>query len=203
MLNTRLGANCGKDAVALVAVEDVLGRRELPRIAVEAQPQVLATAPRLFAQGKAHVLRDEEVEIAIEIIVECNGTGGPPRVAEPGCGRRIHIASLGAPVELIRPISRQVEVWAAVAIVVGRSHPHAIVSAGRTSRAVHPSKGAPIVAKELVRGRAPPPLQIPAVDQVQIPIAIAVVIEKGTARAVGLGQVLVGRGPIVVDEVNA
>ena len=187
VLNTRLRANCGKDAVALVAVENVLGRRELPRVAVEAQPQVLATAPRLFAQGKAHVLRGKEVEIAVEIVVKCNGAGGPSRVSESGCGRRIHIAGPGASVELIRPISRQVKVWAAIAIVVGRSNPHAIVSAGRASRAVHPSKGAPIVAKELVRGRAPPPLQVPAVDQVQIPIAIPVVIEKGTARAIGLG----------------
>ena len=203
MRDTRLAADLGKDAVALIAVENIHSGFKDPWVAVEAQSHVLASAPRLLPQDKADVLRGEEVEVAVEIVVERHGTGGPSRVSETDHGRRINITALFAPVELIWPPRRQVEVWVAVLIIVGRSHPHAIGSAGRIGCAVHPRKSAPVVAKELIKGCAPPPLHVPAVDQVQVPISVIVVVEKGTASAIGLGQLLLRRGPVVVDEANA
>ena len=64
--------------VAVVAVEEVAGGVVHAGLAVRAHLPLLANG--FVVEGVAHVIGDEEVEVAVEIVVEEAGTGAPARV---------------------------------------------------------------------------------------------------------------------------
>ena len=66
------------EGVAVVAVEEVAGGVVHARLAVRAHLPLLANG--FVVEPVAHVIGDEEVEIAVEIVVEEASTGTPARV---------------------------------------------------------------------------------------------------------------------------
>ena len=66
------------EGVAVVAVEEVAGGIVHARLAVRAHLALLADG--VVVEGIAHVVGDEEIEVAVEVVVEEAGTGTPARI---------------------------------------------------------------------------------------------------------------------------
>ena len=125
----------GEAAVAVVAVQPI-GHR-----LVGARAAVIARADRVVAQlvagdREVQVVGDEQIEVAIAIVVDKRRAGAPLRVADA----RLPVTSVNVPLPLLR-IQRlrteggDEEIEVAVVVVVADRRAHAVARAGRRRRA--------------------------------------------------------------------
>ena len=166
--------------------------------AIERAPDVVLLVP-------LDVVRDEEVELAVAVVVEPGGAGREGGVAQAGL--RGHVAELaGAFVvkEVVAAESGDVDVVAAVVIVIADRHAEAVDFDVEAAAARHVGERAvAVVAVERGGGVAAVRDEVLAVDEEDVEPAVAVDVEEGAARAHGLGEPLLARASGVVGELDS
>ena len=191
-------------AVPQVAVEHVLAAGQAGRPARD-QDSLVAAEPGLGhgcrLQVEVDVVRGEEVEAAVPVVVEKGASRPPagPRAHEPGPGGHVlELALAEIPVQAVLPVVGHVEVVAAVVVVVADAGPlppaGALADRGRR-RVLEAAVAA--VAVEVARGLLTlrEALERRAVHQEDVQPPVAVVVEEGDAAARRLEQVLVPLAP--------
>ena len=166
--------------------------------AVERAPEVLVAAP-------LHVVGDEQVGLAVAVVVEPGGAGAEVGVFDPRRGRHVPEPAAALVVEQPVAVERgEVDVLAAVVVVVARRDAHAVDLDVEAAPPGGVGEGA--VAVVAVEGRqrlALARLPVAAVDQQDVEPAVAVGVEQRHAGAHGLGQVFLPRAAAVVGELHS
>ena len=142
----------GKGAVAVVAIQHVRhGSIVIPGTAVIAIAEMgEALSPRL--QRPVDVVRHEQIEVAVRVVVDEGRTRSPARVPHPRGPGDIAEAPLAIVLQqCVRFHVRRVEVRVAVAVAVACSHPHPVAAvAGATPRRDVLEAAIPLVAVKLI-----------------------------------------------------
>ena len=154
------------------------------------------------------VVADEQIEITVVFDVE-EGRAGEPAVGSLGVGRGGDVFEVALAVvakEIAAADGRHVEIGIAVVVIIAHGHSLAVkrlVEPGLPGDVLEMSLA--VVAVEGLGGRRLDLVAGPVrgVDEEQVLVAVAVIVEKGHARAHRLGQELVAEGAVVVDEVDA
>ena len=81
--DARLVGHVGESSVAVVAVEDVFDRPDVPRRAEERDP-VVAAAMGIAGIDPIAVVGDVDVQVAVVVVVEHRPARGPVRPVDPG-----------------------------------------------------------------------------------------------------------------------
>ena len=154
------------------------------------------------------VVADEQIEIAVVVDVE-ERRAGEPAIGPLGVGRGGDVVEVPLAVvaeQIAAADRRDVEVGIAVVVVVAHGDALAVerlVEPGflgdvlEVSLAVVAIEGLGRRGLDLVAG------PVRRVDEEQVLVAVAVVVEEGDARAHRLGQELVAEGAVVVHERDA
>ena len=182
-------------ALAFVGFRRAIGLR----LAVERAEQILLDRP-------VHVVRDEEVEQTVAVVVE-------PRRArrESGIGDPRARGDVGEPAaaeiseQVIRAERGHVNVDVAVVVVVARggAEPVHLHREPRRARDVGERAVAVVVVQREIRLRPRPARPVRRVDQQEVLPAVVVVVEKRAAGSQRLGQVLLPERAVVVGEADA
>ena len=88
----------GETAVALVAIQPVGDRTVGARTAVVTRPEAVG-AELVVGQREVEIVRDEQIEIAIAVVVGERRAGAPQRIADAGGGG---LTSVNVPSPLLR-----------------------------------------------------------------------------------------------------
>ena len=159
----------------------------------------------VFLERPLHVVRDEDVEPAVAIVVEPRRARAEVGVLDTG--RLRHVAKPEVPLVVEQSIALDrghIEIVATVVVVIAGGNTHPI------QRYVEPAPGDDVrergVAVVLVDRRerlAPARLPVAAVNQDDIEAPVVVQIDERTARAHGFWQIFLTRAPVVVHEGDA
>ena len=158
------------------------------------------------------VVADEQIQIAIVVVVEPAGTGAPLRIDTADIGVVSHIDEL-ATVVAEQPIladRRKEQVRVAVVVVVSASDTHAVEGDVESDLFRHVGESAlSVVAvhclswlRSILAKVARIPRPAARVHKDDVLIAIAVEIKKRTAAPHRLWQQFVAVGPVLVDELD-
>ena len=205
--------------VAEIAVQPVrLSRTHLRRAVVRRSGRRIALPVRFL--GVVQVVPDEQIEPAVAVVVEEGGGNAPPGTGGAGLGRDVGERPVPlVPVHLVGPEPRQVEVDRAVVVVVAGGHAHAVAARGDARLVRHVPEPQPAlpagprleivaiqpVARRLPRGRRQEWIAVPepsALHQVDVEVAVVVVVEQAHPGAHHLGLVEPAAHPVDVDEVE-
>ncbi len=162
-----------------------VGLRRAVRLggAVERAPQIALLRP-------LHVVRDEQIELAVAIVIEPGGAGAEIRVLDAGCGG--DVAELAAAFVVEQPVAFErgdVDVLAAVVVVVGDRHSHAVhLDIETAARRDIGKRAVRVVAVESRGGVAASRSPIFRVDQQDVEPAVAVGIEERTPEPMVSGR---------------
>ena len=191
--------------VAPVAIE----RAALPLIRLGRAVRLLVARQRAEQVGlgrPVHVVADEQVEMAVGVIVEPQGGGREAGVADP---RRVGDVREGAvaraPEQAVGPQHGQIDVHVPVVVEVGGG-PAQAVQGDVEPRAPGDVGERPVAVVAVQRGvrlRFAPPGPRGAVDEQQVLPPVAVGVEPQGARAERLRHVLGPESPGVVREADA
>src|SRR5882672_367842 len=147
---------------------------------------------RLFVKNKT---RDKEIQLAVVVIIEPDGTGGPAGRPNTGFIRDIGEGAVAVVViKNIAPVTGYVEIDPAIAIVITGGDTHAEGSAGHSGFVGHIREGAIVVVvikSILERLTGGVEIRRSAVDQIYIHPAIVVIVEKSTTCSYRLGQIAI------------
>ncbi|MFO0890856.1 MAG: hypothetical protein U0790_17135 [Isosphaeraceae bacterium] len=124
--HARALGDVGEGTVAVVPVKDVGQACELARHPVERAPGLQISAERGLLRVESEVVRHEEVEVAVAVVVEEGGAEAPEGTAHPGLPGGVGETARVVPPEGILAISGDVEVRVAVAVVIGDGHSLAV-----------------------------------------------------------------------------
>src|SRR5882672_3121960 len=159
---------------------------------------------RLFVKNKT---RDKEIQLAVVVIIEPDGTGGPAGRPNTGFIRDIGEGAVAVVViKNIAPVTGYVEIDPAIAIVITGGDTHAKRAAGHSGFVGHVCKRPiMIVVIKGIPQRLNGSVEVrkPAIDQIDIHPAIVVIIEKGTARPNCLRQIAIVRVRVVMNPGDA
>ena len=112
----------------LLRIEDVGHALEVVGVAVGAVARLLLAAVAVVLEAPLHVARDEQIELAVVVVVEEPGARAPAAGRHAGprgdVGER---AVAVVAVERVAAVARDVEVGEAVVVVVADRHAHAVV----------------------------------------------------------------------------
>jgi hypothetical protein len=102
---------------------------KLRGVTVKTHPQLHVAAIRTVGRVDLHVVRHEQIQIAITIEVG-EGAAGAPRCRSNvrGGGDISEHTMAGVAIEDVRASIRHVEIDPAVVVVVGRARPHPVVA---------------------------------------------------------------------------
>ena len=222
-------AQTGRDRRVLESSVAVVEQQAVRRRPVGARQAVVHLSPfgqagLVRGQGEVEVVHDEQVEIEVAVVVGGRRRDAPARVA--GAARLGPVAeravALVAP-ELVPAQVQDVEVHPAVVVEVGRHHAHAVAE-GRDAALLgdvdEADRGAAIGELQVVAvqavprrpvagpggGRGRPVSFVPqeiALDQVEVEIAVVVVVEERRAGADHLRIVEAPAHAVPVPEVEA
>ncbi len=189
-------------AVTTVAVEPV----GYPGEAVRAT--VVGPAGGVGADGGGVVVEiadDEEIGEAVGVDVDQRRRAPPAAVAQPGGGGGVLEAAVAAiAVEGVRPPVGEVEIRVAVAVDVADRQAHAVAAvAGAGGRGDVDEAPVALLAEQPVGERRARALAPRSVEQVDVEIAVAVVVDEAAARAEALGHEVAAFDGGVVDEGEA
>jgi len=191
-------AHFGEGAVAIVVVEEAGGGLEDSRHAVIVVADLVAAAFELFDAGVVDEAADEEVELAIIVVIEPDGAGGPAWSGEPGFfGDVSERAVLVVFVQDAFAVGGDEQVRPAVVVVIPDGDAHAEVGAGDAD--FFGDVGEAAVAIIFVEGVADglgggrrPKIAGAAVDEEDVHPAVVVEVEKCDAGAEGFGEIAAG-----------
>ena len=174
----------------------------------------IGAAKRVLVDLPLTIVRDEQVQAAVVIVVEPSGGDGPHllsvqhRAAHAGFVCNIRKGAVVVVMkQLIPGYIGEKDVRPAVVVVVSDGdadavalalHSGALGNIGVSAVAVIVEQAVPILRRLFLErwdGRA--------VDEVNVQVAVVVVIEERHAGEHGLGQVLIGRRAVVRDEMDA
>ena len=188
-------ADVGEDA-AVVAQERAERAVERGRRPIgPAEPGELKALDLVDLGRPGDVVADEEIEIAVIVDVE-EGRAGQPAVGPLGVGRGGDVVEVPLAVvakQVAAADRRDVEIRVAVVVIIAHGHALAVeglVEPGFLGDVLEVSLA--VVAVEGLRGRGLDLVAGPVrrVDEEQVLVAVAVVVEEGDARAHGFGQEL-------------
>ena len=196
----RAPADVGEGAVTVVAVEDARLSLELRDPAHRVIVDHVARKALLVVGVELQVVRDEEVEPAVTVVVEERGAASPLAVVDSG--PRGHVGERAVTVVVVedaRAVGRDVEIAVAVVVVVAHRQAHATTHpadagllrhVGEGSVAVIPVEGVGdgTAALALRRGRVG--------DEVDVEPAVAVVVDEPSAAPHGLDHVPAAKGEL-------
>ncbi len=192
-----------KSAVAAIAVENVRAASETLRAAGNGNVVVVAVAclARLGSAGEIeiHVVRDEQVEVAVAVIIQKTASCAP-RITVPGnAGLFRHVGECAVAIvviqDVVSPVSDE-QIVVAIVVVVADA---ASLSPARTSQACFlcdvGERAVTIVVKQVAGGMAIRLSRRKAcsIHQKNVEPAIVVVIEQGNTAAHFLQQELLVR----------
>jgi hypothetical protein len=131
--DARLATDVRKRPVAIVAVHDVGKRLEDERVAIEARVQPCVPAVGVVSGVGRHVVRDEQVEIAILVEIGEGAAGAPRRRADASRARDVgEGAATGVAIERVGADARDIQVHPAVIVVVAGARAHAVAEMTNT-----------------------------------------------------------------------
>ena len=193
-------------AAARVPVEEVVDAGKHLRAAVVPAPVLLGAGLRRIV---AHVARHVEVEPAVGVVVAERGGGGPTGAGDPGgVGHVVEAAVAEAAVKAIGAVVRDEQVGEAIAVVVagGEAHPVPGVGGPRGFAPVGEAARGTLEVED-VSGRlgagAGRVCRAPALEQVDIEVAVAVGVEEAASGAGDFGEREVALVAGVVDEADS
>ena len=149
--------------------------------------RILVAAKCVFGLREIAEAADEEIELAIVVVVEPDGATTPAGRRHAGLVR--HVGESAIAIVVIENAARvlgHVQVGQAIAVVVAHRHPHPVGAAAHTGLRGDVAEGPiPVVAIEGVaqRGRRRIEVAGTAVDQVNVHPAVVIVVQKCAARA--------------------
>jgi hypothetical protein len=203
-----LAADVGEGAVAVVAVEHRPQRREVERVAVDAELLAGVAAEHLVVHARVHVVDDEEVHVTVAIDVR-PGAARTERRRPAGACRARHVGERLAPVvveEHVRSDVGDVDVDPAVVVVVGGAAAHAVAGMRQAGGRRHVLERAVAAIVEQPVARAPRHGLIDeraAVHEQRVLPAVVVVVEEQPAAAHDFVEVTRRTGAAHVREVQA
>jgi hypothetical protein len=203
----------GERSVAVIAIEAVMQRQVEVGMAVGSQA-LFESAVRIFVDFPMAVVHDEQVEQPVVVVVEPARADGPHLLsmgmgaADTGFGGDVGEGSVAVIAkELVARDVGDEDVGVSIVVEVPDGHSHAVACTGDASLLSDVAEGAVVViAEETVpvgrrgffeRG------YLGAVDAVDVEETVVVVVEQRDAGDHRLGLILVGRGTVAGDEVEA
>src|SRR6266446_5529710 len=124
--NFRALAHILECAVSAIVVENVGGAWKFSGRTVGMK---IAAAVFAVLRVPVHVARDEEIQLAVVIIVEKSGRDGPPATPDTRLGGNVSEGAISVVViENVFAIAGDVEIGIAVVVVIADGHAHAVVS---------------------------------------------------------------------------
>ncbi len=202
---SRGGGAFAEAAIALVHEEERRGAGEVARRAIGAAHAGEAEVLRAVEVARpAHVVADEEVEVAIAVGVEpCRARAPVVGLARhPGLGRDVVEASADVLEQHVLAHRRDVEVGPAVVVEVAGGDAHAVALHGEAGgrRGVGEVAGAIVRVEHHGRARRRPvrcrPRPGAAVHDDHVQIAVVVDVHEGAATTGGFGQQLFAGGAV-------
>ena len=169
-------------------------------------------------QREVHVIRDEQIEQAVAVVIQPGGAGRPALVVHAGLARDIGESPVAVVViKNVRAEVGDVEVLETVVVVIPNRHAHAVADvpdAGFFRDVLKPQPAAldEQVAEKAVSGfpsgrrrkqRLLARLELAPLHQINVQVAVVVVVEQRHARAHDLRHEVFARGAIEVVEVEA
>ena len=129
--HTGFFGDVGKSPVAVVAIQSVGEGIKLRRVAVDAKLAPLGPAERVFVEPPDAIIRHEQIEQAVVVVIKPGGTNGPNLAAlgadaADSCRKR-HVSERAVTLvvkELVVVDADDVEILPAVVVVVPRGHAH-------------------------------------------------------------------------------
>ena len=152
------------------------------------------------------VVGDEEIELAVVVVVEPHGAGGKSGIGDAGFGGHIgKLAVAQIAEEMIRSEGGDVDVVVAVVVVVADGAAQPVHFDRESGLPGHVGERAVFVVvierRKRLAGLVFRPIH--GVDEENVLPAIVVVVEKANAAAHGFGKILFSEGAGVVLEVDA
>jgi hypothetical protein len=174
-------------------------------MAISARLQRGVSAVRVPVRG--HVIRDEEIEVAVLVEIRKGASRAPQRRTDAGnAGDVGEPAAAGVAVQHVRPDVRDVEIDAAIVVVIAGARAHPVVAVldpglrrdilERAIAAV-PEQPVPCLPRHSRIGKRP------SVDKEQVDPAVVVVIEKQAPGAHRFDEILVRTRAVDMAEVDA
>ena len=208
--NPRALGDIDEMAAAIVTKQTVGHRPVRARAAIVAGADRIAALP-VGAGCEVHVAGDEEIEIAVAVVVEEGGTGAPQRVADARLPRHVAERAVAVVVEQRRRAEcRDEEVQVAVVVVVADRRAHAVAAhrdagllrdIGEAKRARPVGRHREIVAKEAAGGRrASAGIDRAALDEEDVEVAVVVEVEQRDAGAHHFRQIVLPGRAVDVRE---
>ena len=216
--DTRLLRNVGEGAVAVIVIQNVGDAVIVVGMTVGTVAGLLLPAVAVGLETPIQVARNEDVELAVVVVIEEPGTRAPAAGCNTGClgdiGKRAVSVVM---VERVAAVSGHVDIFKAIVVVITDSHTHRVVvllGSRQTCLLRHIGKGAirilvietvPELAVGLVRHFAAwhRVVNLGAVGEENVQAAIVVVVQKSYTSAHRLDEVFVGGRRVLVLEVNA
>ena len=213
--NTRFAAHVREGAVAVVVIEDARHRTEFIRPAVD---RIVRAAQDVVANVPIEVAGDEQVQLAVVIVIEKTRRGGPAAAFDARARRHVRERAIAIVViEDVVAVTRDVDIREAVIVVVAGGNPHAVVPVAgaveaRSLRHIREAAIRVLAIQTVPVGRLSARkssrkfyrvVETPAVDEENVEQPVVVVIEEGHSATHGFDQVLLRGGGIAVDEIQA
>ena len=166
----------------------------------------MVAAVRGFAYVGIDVAADEQIEVAVAIIVQPGGTAAPGTGGHGGAGGDIREGPVALiAIELIAAVAGDVDVEEAVVIVVAHGDTggeHAIAGETGFGRYIFEFPVAQVAVEGVAGGRLAVS-QVGSVSEEQVGEAVVVEVDDADAGAEGLEHVLFGGSPVFVAEGDA
>src|SRR5262245_27760023 len=207
-LNVGTGRHVGEGAVAVVAVQEVRRPLENAGDAVEAFPKLVVAAEHFARRRILDEAAEEQIELAVVVVVEPDRTRRPARRRDSSFGRDVAERPVAVVlVESAPAVRRHEDVWISVVVVIPDRTAHSkLIAAGDAGLVGHVGErpvAIVLVQRVLERRGRSIEVRLPAVDHEDVHPAVVVEIEERDARSHGLGQKPPGRNRVLMDPADA
>ncbi len=210
ILQTRLFGHIGEGAVPVVTVEDIRITFEPARSyqdVSDTHPDQTPLCLQDLFYGVVHIVGHIEIQVAIPVVIHKRRAGAPAVVADSGLVRDVCKTTITpVTVEQVRAGVGHVQVWAAIVVVVahdGANTPTPVPDSG-TGRYILKASISSVAVEHIGSPQGHLPVfDPPAIDHVEIEIAVVVVIEERPSGAAGLLDVVLFQAAAVGHHIQA
>ncbi len=198
-----LAGDVGERAVAIVAIQHADGAVVHDGRTVVPHARRRVAAEEILVARVVGVLPDEEVEVAVAVVVAPGGARPPGRVPDAGLRRVVREGAVAVVVvQDVAPVAGHEQVHESIVVVVRRDGAHAVARVAEAGLLGDVRERAVAIVAEETAAR---PLglrrrQRARLHDVEVHPAVVVVVEPGQPRADHLGQAVLGRRTPIVHE---